>query len=120
MFLTAIKTIVAALVGAAVVLGMLVIELITTVLVYTYLNLYHLTTFGALVRLAREVQDVLVGQLEYWIPGSANSAYATLFGELGPKSFLLLLLGLLVSAIIRVLVRALRRVGKSTGPAVEA
>jgi hypothetical protein len=120
MFISAIKTIVAAAVGVAVVLGLLIIELIATVLVYTYLNLYHLSTFGALVRLAREVQDALVGQLEFWLPGSANSAYATLFGELGPKSFLLLLLGLLVSAIIRVLVRGLRRLGRRNEPAVEA
>src|SRR5712691_3899585 len=80
---------------------LLVVELLATMLVYSYLNLYHLSTFGYLVRLARSVLDVLTGQLEYWLPVSANSAYATLIGELGPKSILLLILGLVTATVIR-------------------
>ena len=70
---------------AAHIVVMLVIELVATMLVYTYLNLYHLSTFGYLVRLSRSVLDVLTGQLEYWLPVKANTAYATLIGELGPR-----------------------------------
>ena len=88
----------------------LVVELVSAMLLYIYLNLYHLQTFGHLVRMARYVLDALVGQLEYWLPGSANSAYATLIGELGPKSILLLIIGLLVAAAIRFLVRWVVRV----------
>ena len=40
---------------AAHIVVMLVIELVATMLVYTYLNLYHLSTFGYLVRLSRSV-----------------------------------------------------------------
>jgi hypothetical protein len=80
---------------------LLLIELITTMLVYMYLNFYHIETFGHLVRLARYPLDVIGVQTEYWLPVSANSAYATLMGELGPKSFLLLILGLIVAAVIR-------------------
>ena len=88
---------------------LLVVELLAAMLVYIYLNVYHLATFGYLVRLARSVQDVLAGQLDYWLPKSSNVVYATLIGELGPKSILLLLIGLLSAFIVRSLVRLLRR-----------
>lgn len=81
--------------------GLLLVELITTMLLYMYLNFYHIDTFGHLVRIARYPLDIIQGQVEYWLPASGNSAYATLIGELGPKSFLLLMLGLIVAAIIR-------------------
>jgi hypothetical protein len=80
---------------------LLLAELITTMLVYMYLNFYHIETFGHLVRLARYPLDLIGVQTEYWLPASANSVYATLIGELGPKSFLLLILGLIVAAVIR-------------------
>jgi hypothetical protein len=80
---------------------LLLIELISTMLIYMYLNFYHIDTFGHLVRLARYPLDVIGMQMEYWLPASANTAYATLIGELGPKSFMLLTLGLIVAAIIR-------------------
>ena len=88
---------------------LLLVELTTAMLVYIYLNLYHLATFGYLVRLARYVLDVLTGQLDYWLPKSANVVYATLVGELGPKSILLLLIGLLSAFVVRSLARLVRR-----------
>jgi hypothetical protein len=97
-------------VGTAVhIVIMLVIELVATMLVYIYLNLYHLSTFGYLVRLSRSVLDILTGQLEYWLPVTANAAYATLIGELGPKSILLLILGLVTAAVIRGIVHGIWR-----------
>jgi len=78
-------------------------------LVYIYLNLYHIATFGYLVRVARSVLDVLAGQLDYWLPKSSNVVYATLIGELGPKSILLLLIGLLSAFVVRSLARLVRR-----------
>lgn len=89
-------------------IAMLVVELIAAMLVYTYLNLYHLNTFGALVRFSKSVLDVLSGLLDKWFSGSSNAAYATLFGELGPKSILLLLIGLVVAALIRGLLWLMR------------
>lgn len=86
---------------------LLLIELITTMLVYMYLNFYHIEIFGHLVRLARDPLDVIGAQVEYWLPASANSAYATLIGEMGPKSILLLIFGLIVAAIIRSFVHLL-------------
>jgi len=88
---------------------LLLAELLTAMLVYIYLNLYHLATFGYLVRLSRSVLDVIAGQLDYWLPKSSNVVYATLIGELGPKSILLLLIGLLSAFVIRSLARLLRR-----------
>jgi hypothetical protein len=88
---------------------LLLAELLTAMLVYIYLNLYHLATFGYLVRLSRSVLDVIAGQLDYWLPKSSNVVYATLIGELGPKSILLLLIGLLSAFVIRSLARLVRR-----------
>jgi hypothetical protein len=91
-------------------------------LIYIYLNLYHLPTFGYLVRLSRSVLDVLTGQLEYWLPVTANAAYATLIGELGPKSILLLILGLLTAAVLRGAGRGIGRLiaRKGGAPAASA
>jgi hypothetical protein len=107
-------------VGAvAYVLALLIVELITAMLVYMYLNLNHVQTFGHLVRFAKYVLDTIVAQLEYWLPGTANAAYATLIGELGPKSILLLLIGLLSGVVIRFLVRLItRRVRRGGAPRV--
>ena len=88
----------------------LIIELVVTLLVYSGLNIYSLNLFGTLVRGARSVLDLMTALVEKFLPGSANTAYATLFGELGPKSILLLLIGLIVAAIIRSLVSAISAV----------
>ena len=88
-------------------LALLVVELVAAMLLYIYLNLYHLDTFGTLVRFSLHVLDGFREQLEFWLPGAANQAYATLFGELGPKSILLLLIGLVTATLIRALARAL-------------
>jgi hypothetical protein len=95
--------------AAAQIVSLLVVELVATMIIYIYLNLFHIGTFGYLVRLARAVLDVLTGQLEYWMPASSNAAYATLIGELGPKSILLLILGLVTGTVIRALARLVAR-----------
>lgn len=87
------------------IVALLVVELIVTLTVYTGLNIYSLEVFGALVRAARSVQDVMTALVERFLPGSANTVYATLLGELGPKAILLLLLGLVVATIVRGLAR---------------
>lgn len=94
-------TVARAIFGIVGTIGLLIVELVATMLVYTYLNLNYLNTFGALVRFSKSVLDVLAGQLDFWFRGSSNAAYATLFGELGPKSILLLLIGLVVASLIR-------------------
>lgn len=95
--------------GFAGVLVLLLLELIATMAVYTWLNLYRLdTTFGCLVRLSKGVLDVWASQLDVWFKGSSNAAYGTLFGELSPKAILLLLIGLVVGTVMRGLVTAAR------------
>jgi len=93
-----------ALIALVSIVFFLIVELVVTMLVYTGLNIYSLNLFGTLVRMARSVLDIMAALVERLIPGSANTAYATLFGELGPKSILLLLIGLIVAAVIRSLV----------------
>jgi len=90
-----------ALIALVSIIFFLIVELVVTMLVYTGLNIYSLNLFGTLVRMARSVLDIMAALVERLIPGSANTAYATLFGELGPKSILLLLIGLIVAAVIR-------------------
>ncbi len=94
-------------------LFLLVIEVFVTMLVYSYLNLKFLDTFGYLVRLSASVLEALKSALLVMMPGSANAAYATLFGELGPKAILLLLIGLVVAAIVRSLVELMGLFGHS-------
>lgn len=86
---------------------MLVLEVFLTMLVYTALNLYSLNAFGYLVRIASSVLEGMKSLLVVMLPGQANAAYATLFGELGPKAILLLLIGLVVAALLRPLAGAL-------------
>jgi hypothetical protein len=105
----ALLSVVRTIATAAHIVLLLVVELVATMLVYSYLNLFHIETFGYLVRLARSVLDVLIGQLEYWLPVSANAAYASLLGELGPKSILLLILGLVIATVIRAVARGVAR-----------
>lgn len=83
---------------------LLVFEVFITMLVYTLLNLKFLETFGYLVRLSASVLEAMKSVLLAVIPSQANAAYATLFGELGPKAILLLLIGLVVAAILRSIV----------------
>lgn len=94
-------------------LFLLVIEVFVTMLVYSYLNLKFLDTFGYLVRLSASVLEGMKSLLLVMLPGSANAAYATLFGELGPKAILLLLIGLVVATIVRSLVELMGLFGHS-------
>lgn len=82
---------------------LLVVELVLTLLVYTGLNIYSLELFGSLVRMAGSVLEFTASLFEQLFAGSANAAYASVFGELGPKAMLLLLIGLFVAAIVRLL-----------------
>jgi len=91
---------------------LLIVELVLTILVYTALNVYSFEIFGQLVRFAGAVLETMAGLVERFFAASSSTAYASLFGELGPKSMLLLLIGLVVAAVVRLLtsfVRALTR-----------
>ncbi len=95
--------------GVLGVAALLILELVATMLVYTWLNLYRLdTTFGWLVRLSKSVLDLWASQLDLWFKGSSNAAYGTLFGELSPKAILLLMIGLVVGTLMRGLIKIIR------------
>ncbi len=84
--------------------ALLVVELIAAMFTYGYLQLAHTDFFGSLVRVAADVLQVVSSQIDWLFPSQANQIYASTFGELGPKSILLLLIGLVVGALFRVLV----------------
>ncbi len=79
----------------------LAVEVFVSMLAYAYLNLYQIDTFGYLIRLSRNLLTSMQNLFETHAPQLADRAYATLLGEIGPKSILLLFLGLTVSMLIR-------------------
>jgi hypothetical protein len=86
----------------------LIVEVFLAMLTYMYLNLYHPYTFGSLTQVASGLLHSFATYLQQLSPDLATRAYATLLGELGPKSVLLLLIGLLVSAVMRLLIWVVR------------
>lgn len=89
--------------------ALLVVELITAILLYVYLDLFHPDLFGSLVRTASDLFNAIAGAVIPIFQESANQAYASLIGELSPKAILLLFIGLAVGAVIRFIVWALAR-----------
>jgi hypothetical protein len=87
----------------------LVVEVFVSMLAYAYLNLYQIETFGYLIRLSRNLLTSMQNLFEIHAPQLADRAYATLLGEIGPKSILLLFLGLAVSMLIRFIMWVLHK-----------
>ncbi len=85
------------------------VEVVVAMFVYMYLALNHVETFGTLISFSRDVLNLFANQLEQFSPELANRAYTTLLGELGPKSILLLLIGLIVGAVGRLIGWLVRR-----------
>jgi hypothetical protein len=79
----------------------LIIEIFAAMLTYIYLDLYHREMFGNLVGIAREILISFTQHLTNIAPDFANQANTSLLGEFGPKAILLLVIGLLVSAVLR-------------------
>ena len=86
----------------------LIVEVFLAMLVYMYLNLSHPYTFGWLTSLAARLLAAFTFYLERFSPDLANQAFRTLLGEIGPKAMLLLLIGLLVGAVVRLVIWAVR------------
>lgn len=94
----------------------LVAEVVIAMLAYMYLNLYQLDLFGRLIGLSRELLNTFAVQLESLSPELAIQANTSILGELGPKSVLLLFIGLAVSALIRLFGVFLHRSFESVRP----
>ena len=95
--------------------ALLVVELITAILLYVYLDLFHQDLFGSLVRTASELFNAIASAVIPIFQDSANQAYASLIGELSPKAILLLFIGLAVGAVIRFIVWTMSRLSSSVG-----
>lgn len=94
-----------------VLIAYLVVEMFAAMLAYAYLNIYQINTFGYFIKLSRNFLTSLQVFFEsYASPELANQAYATLLGEIGPKSIMLLFLGLAVSMLIRFIVWAVHQI----------
>ncbi len=99
-FIGAIGSLVMAIVTSVL---LVFIELMAALFSYFYLAIFEREWFGTLIGYSREVLNFSIGQIELWFPAFTNAANATLIGELAPKSMLLLLIGLVVGAVIRLL-----------------
>ena len=98
-------------------LAYLVVEMFVAMLAYAYLNIYQIDTFGYLIKLSRNFLSTIQTLFEsYATPELANRAYATLLGEIGPKSIMLLFLGLAVSMMIRFIMWALHKAFEGLRP----
>lgn len=104
-----VKSFVMLIVAVAFLTFYVVVEVVVAMVAYMYLALNHVETFGHLISFSRDLLNLFANQLEQWSPDLANQAYTTLLGELGPKSILLLLIGLFVSALGRLAGWAARR-----------
>jgi len=104
-----VKSLVSAIVMIAFLVIYVIVEVVVAMVAYMYLALTHVETFGHLISLSRDVLNLFANQLEQWAPHLATQAYTTLLGELGPKSILLLLIGLVVSALGRLVGWVVRR-----------
>ncbi len=99
-FIGALGALVMALVTSVI---LVFVELMAALFTYFYLAMFEREWFGTLIGYSREVLNFCIGQIELWFPAFSNAANATLIGELAPKSMLLLLIGLVVGALIRLL-----------------
>ena len=104
-----LKSLFATATVVALLIIVVIVEVVVAMFAYMYLALNHIETFGYLVGLSRDVLNLFADQLKQFSPEFALRADTTLLGELGPKSILLLLIGLTVSAIGRLTGWAARR-----------
>lgn len=109
-----------AIIYGALLIAYLVLEVLAAMLAYMYLNLYQIETFGYLIGLSRNLLNQFAVHLEQLSPVIANQAYATILGELGPKSILLLFIGLGVSTAIRFVIWIFNAVIVGLHPRIEA
>ena len=79
----------------------LFVEVFAAMAAYMYLSLSHTNTFGYLVGLSQKILSIFTTYFVQLYPDLANRAFATILGEMGPKSILLLVLGLVVSTVVR-------------------
>jgi hypothetical protein len=110
-----LKTLLSTLVFLVLFVFYLIVEVLLAMVTYMYLNLNHPLTFGWLTSIAGELLNAFTTYLQQISPELAKRAYASLLGELGAKSVLLLLLGLLVSALARLIIWLVRRAFPSAG-----
>lgn len=87
----------------------LVIEVMLAMVLYIYLDLNHRDFFGVLVGWARSAMNELLELLRGSSVELYNAANQSLAGEVAAKAFLLLVLGLFASGVIRMLAWSVRR-----------
>lgn len=91
----------------------LLLEVLLAMSLYIFLNLQAPGLFASLVGWSRDMLNMLLDFLQGAAPRLAAQGDVSLFGELGPKAFLLLVLGLFASGVIRFFAWMVRRMARS-------
>lgn len=86
----------------------LVFEVVLAIALYMYLELEHRSFFGTLVSYAADASRAIADALEAVAPNLFVQANTSFLGEVSPKAFLLLFLGLFASSMLRLLVWTIR------------
>ncbi len=84
--------------------GTLVFEVVLAMLLFTYLAFNHIDLFGGMVNVAQQLLSWVIVMLRAVFPDLQNEIMGGAVGGLDPRDFLLLILGLLASGVIRMLV----------------
>ena len=91
----------------------LVLEVLLGMAIYAYLDLYHKPLFGELVSWAGSTLQSLREMLSAAAPELATVGNSSILGEIAPTAFLLLVLGLFASGVIRFFSWMVRRLARS-------
>lgn len=102
------------LAGVALLLTTLIFEILLAMAVYVYLQTQHEELFGQLVLYARDALNWILDLFESTAPDLLQLASTSIAGDLTPKAFLLLFIGLFASGLIRAVSWSFRRIMRRT------
>lgn len=92
------------LVSIVALFGTLIFEVILAMLLFTYVAINHIDLFGGMVNISQQLLAWVVEMLRVVFPSYQNEIMGGAVGGLDPRDFLLLILGLLASGVIRMIV----------------
>lgn len=91
----------------------LLMEVLLAMAIFIYLNLEAQDLFAVLVAWSRDLMNMLLEFFRGFAPDLASRTDVSLAGDLAPKAFLLLVLGLFASGVIRFFAWMVRRLARN-------
>ncbi|MEM9724508.1 MAG: hypothetical protein AAF909_03475 [Pseudomonadota bacterium] len=90
-------------------LATLILEILLALAIYVFLDINYRDLFGALTNWARETLSALLSTLSDFAPSLYTAANQSVAGEISATGFLLLVIGLFASGVIRLIAWMVRR-----------